>query len=240
MERLSLRSRNALKPAAPPTVCCIYPHYVDKLRLINFPPNLLPAFRIAIQTSWNKGIQSEGINDQKTCYEVKLRGYPWSVTKNSVVAIGSCRLATSIMRFMLSHGWGLELATHLQFRSGQDSWFFRKTSQETHVVMCGISFSSQDKIRVIDGSPEVSQAVGSTIENHWFRGLQLQRVHCEAEEFKLKGRPWTSSHEKTHASALIMYLIESLRNVGWNLYASVGTATGGTEMDSWILQKSRP
>ncbi|CAM6096868.1 unnamed protein product [Calypogeia fissa] len=246
MDRLALHSRSPYrqKVPPPPTACCIYPYSVDKLRLINVPRNLLPAFRIAVQTSWTRGIQSEGMNDTKTCYEVKLKGYPWPMgAQKSAIAVESCRLTTSIMRFMLSHGWGLELSTHLQFKNRQDCWFFRKKAQETHVVMCGVSFSSQDKIRVVDGSPEVTQAVKSTIENHWDKGLQQHSLHCEAEEFRLKGRPWTCRHDKRQAYALLMYLIDELKSARWILYASVGTGTswkGGAEMDTWILKKSKP
>lgn len=243
MDYLPLRSDRHTISARSPPFCCIFPSLHDRLGLINVPENLMPGLRSAIQSAWSDGIQSEGSNETRACYEIKLRGDPWWMKSSKRAE--SCRLAASIMRFMLSHGWALELSTHTQIIISQDSWFFRKKPLETNAVMCGILFDSQDMIRVVDGAPEVIQAVRSTIENHWYKGLQMHRVHDGADEFKLKGYPWQNSKDNARASAIVMYLADALKSEGWSLYASVGISSRGapehyTEMKTWILKTSKP
>lgn len=59
-------------------VCSIQFSKTDRIRINgipNFPENLIPIVRTAIETGWTKGIQSEG--DFHGAYEFKVSGNPW-------------------------------------------------------------------------------------------------------------------------------------------------------------------
>ena len=70
-------------------VVCIAPGSSDKLVLMNHNPKVVQAVQSAIASTWHRGIQDfqEGMHDNHTFHEFKLKGNPWwSATDETVEA----------------------------------------------------------------------------------------------------------------------------------------------------------
>lgn len=229
------------------SVVCISLHETDKLRVMNMSAEMVDSLRGVIQSSWTRGIKSEG--SYAVSYEFKLGGRPW--LGQGEEAVDARRLIARILGFMLQRGWVLVVATDVSRKEHtKDSLFFRSQPVPPQAaVTAAISFNMTDRVRVIDGTEELAQVVRSCIQNCWSRGLQGERIYNGVPEFKMHGRPWEPSGEgKMVTRMFVAQLIGALDGAGWEVYTSVDISygTGGQSgengrtpirsMDSWVLR----
>jgi hypothetical protein len=124
-------------------------HMEDRLRFLNFPEHVLGMCRYAVQSSWKRGIQSEG--DYGGSWEFKLQGHPWRGSGDD--AVQARRLVTAILRTLHSQGWVLMLSTDISKKNrDKDTLMFRhQVPAPADCDWCCIGFSKRDRIKFIDG-----------------------------------------------------------------------------------------
>ncbi|CAF0821383.1 unnamed protein product [Adineta ricciae] len=96
----------------------------DKLRLINVPPELIPAVR---QSLGQEIIQREEWRDGGHAYQFKLRGNPW--ISNGEDATNTRLRLLSLLDCFIQYGWVLHASIDIsQGHEGRDvdSWFLRR------------------------------------------------------------------------------------------------------------------
>ena len=88
---------------------CITLNMMDRIRLINFPPQYIDVARRAILANWPLGIQEE--RPYGRSIEFKLRGTPWLFRLHG--ADDSRRLMLGMLETLYDSGWVLHTAVDL-------------------------------------------------------------------------------------------------------------------------------
>ncbi|KAG0350884.1 hypothetical protein BGX24_007998 [Mortierella sp. AD032] len=100
-----------------------------------------------------------------------------------------------------------------------------------------ISFGSSNKVKVIDGSQDVVEAVRQAIKAQWINGIQRDEPRQTAHEFKLLGSPWYPNGSETVFSRMMLtQILSNLRVLGYKLYTSVDISAGSGDTESWIFR----
>ncbi|KAJ4336926.1 hypothetical protein N0V95_008475 [Ascochyta clinopodiicola] len=204
-------------------------HAVDDLRFLHFPPQVIDQCRATILGVWKDGIQKErmyGISQ-----EFKLSGYPWSAMGSA--AMEACRLIAALLGTLRDLGWVLSLNTDVSKNADdKDSLIFRHQSPAPAPCdWCSISFSRGDRIRLIDASPEVCQALPVRLGQEWV--TKVSEYAPGIQDIKLHGYPWTASGKDTmRVRELLLTMMETLEEEGWTVYASIDQSVSGGQNTS--------
>lgn len=234
-------------------VCCVCIQSTDKLRMIGMPEEYWDDLRRVLETAWPPGIQREKWVD--AAREVKLNGNPWDGEGED--SIQCRRLVVALVGFLESRGWVLEAASCLNRKSAsKDSLLFRRPSDKASENappakadsggkpdICSVSFSMNDRVRVIDVPASVADAIKDVIQSEWRHGMEKERWFNGVPEYKLNGSPWNAEGDETvQANFLVSKLMRALRAIGWKVHASVGITNGkeGRDLDTWILKRITP
>jgi len=215
---------------------CVSMNMSDRLRLIQFPAEVIDLTRTAIKSAWPKGIQEE--RNYYGAHEFKLRGNPWRGQSGD--AIPSRSLMCTVLATLYNLGWVVLHSTDISKKQlDKDSILFRH--QMGPVIPCtwlSISFNRGDLLRLIHAPPEMIPAFRSMF------GPLLQsegwKVSGVAYEFKCRGYPWfAAGSEAVSTRVLLLSMLSVLESQGFKLYASLdqNTGPGGesniSETDSW-------
>ncbi|KAJ4987502.1 hypothetical protein SVAN01_06959 [Stagonosporopsis vannaccii] len=210
-------------------------HAADDLRFLHFPPQVVDQCRNTVQSVWKGGIQREGAYGNS--YEFKLSGYPWSAMGSD--AMDARRLVAALLGTLHSMGWVLTLNTDVSKTiSDKDTLLFRYQSPApVPCDWCSISFSRADRLRLIDASPEVCQALPARLGQEWVS--KVSQYAPGIQEIKFHGYPWSAGGKETmRTRELLLTMLATLEEDGWTVYASIDqSASGGaqntSETDSW-------
>jgi hypothetical protein len=191
-------------------------HEGDCIRILQFPQKDIDALRGVIKQLWAKGIKKERLF-YSSCYEFKLRGYPWNGSSwTGSESIPSRILMREIFAYLFSVGWILHA-------SNNDTLIFRQ--QQTSPPECdwiSITFDRDDRLRLIGASTELIALFRDMLKS---MGLLQDEFWKEKEnnawEFKIKGRPWSFFREDmVKGSLLLLRIVETLETHGWSLYSN--------------------
>ncbi|KAF2104546.1 hypothetical protein NA57DRAFT_63009 [Rhizodiscina lignyota] len=208
-------------------------HMSDKLRLMDFPPEMIDLTRSIIRNFWPLGIQEE--RPYEEFYEFKMCGYPWTGGPSGLLAR---RLMRCLFEAFYNFGWVLATSTNVYIKeSAKDTLIFRQQDPKpAKREWTSISFAHSDSIRVIDAPPELIHSIEA------YLGPAVKHlVDNEIPgvwEAKLHGSPfWRTSGETMLAPRLLMFLTACLERHGYTVYASIQQKTNQsdhrTETDTW-------
>lgn len=113
-------SSSSTTPAFRSHFACITLNMMDRIRLINFPPQYIDVTRRAILDNWSLGIQEERPYGRSA--EFKLRGTPWIFRLHG--SDDSRRLILGILEALYDSGWILQAAVDLS-KKDQDKGTLR-------------------------------------------------------------------------------------------------------------------
>lgn len=205
-------------------------HATDDLRFLKFPPQVVDQCRNTVQSVWKGGIQREGTYGNS--YEFKLSGYPWSAMGSD--AMDARRLVAALLGTLHSMGWVLTLNTDVsKTLSDKDTLLFRHQSPAPAPCdWCSISFSRADRLRLIDASPEVCQALPARLGQEWVS--KVSQYAPGIQEIKFHGYPWSAGGKETmRVRELLLTMLATLEEEGWTVYASIDqSASGGGQNTS--------
>jgi hypothetical protein len=212
-------------------------HMSDRIRLMQFPPDVCAAVRQNINVSWPNGIQAE--REYYGSLEFKMKGYPWSPVGED--AIFARRLTRGIMATLYAHGWILYISSDISMKQGdKDNLFFRH--QEPAPAPCewfSITFSRGDRLRLIDAPQAVVDDV-IAVMRPYTQSHQPYKV-ANVYEIKFNGYPFMASGGDTMTSRMMcLQLFAVFEQHGYTVYASIDQKYGGEhgqETDSWHLSK---
>ncbi|KAF2262908.1 hypothetical protein CC78DRAFT_294841 [Lojkania enalia] len=207
-------------------------HMEDRLRFLQFPPNIVEICRQTIKTIWMRGIQTERL--YAGSQEIKLYGKPWRGHADE--AIAARRLICRLLAALHGEGWVLTLSTDISKKNAdKDTLLFRhQNPAPAECDWCCIGFSRSDRIRFIDVPAEVYNIFASKLPNN---RLQSRGQHSPGVyEFKIYGRPWWADGTDTMiVRGMLLSLLEALEEEGWTVYASIDQKNSGenyTETDT--------
>ncbi|KAF9700859.1 hypothetical protein EKO04_000211 [Ascochyta lentis] len=213
-------------------------HSNDDLRFMHFPTEVVDQCRSTVLGVWKGGIQKERMYGNSQ--EFKLSGYPWSAMGSD--AMEACRLIGALLGTLRSLGWVLSLNTNVsQNLANKDSLIFRYQSPAPAPCdWCSISFSRTDRIRLIDVSPEVCQALPARLGQEWVS--KTSQYAPGIQEVKLHGYPWAAGGKDTmRVRELLLTMLETLEEEGWTVYASIDQSMSSqntSETDTVSILKS--
>ncbi|KAJ8118958.1 hypothetical protein OPT61_g159 [Boeremia exigua] len=209
-------------------------HSTDDLRFLYFPPQVIDQCRNTVQGVWRGGIQRESMYGNSQ--EFKLSGYPWSAMGSD--AMEARRLVAALLGTLHTMGWVLTLNTDVsKSPSDKDTLLFRYQSPAPAPCdWCSIAFSRSDRIRLVDSSPEVCQALQTRLGQDWVS--KVSQYAPGIQEIKFHGYPWSAGGKETmRVRELLLTMLTTLEEEGWTVYASIDqSASGGdntSETDSW-------
>lgn len=241
-------SSSSTKKEAPPEVniapafrtnfACVSLHMSDRIRLMQFPPEVCDAVRNSLRQSWPMGIQGE--REYYGSLEFKMKGYPWSPAGED--AIHARRLTRGIMATLYSYGWILYISSDVSMKQGdKDNLFFRH--QEPAPAPCewfSCTFSRGDRLRLIDAPQAVVDDVIAVLSLHTqsHEPYKVGGVY----EIKFNGYPFMASGGDTMVSRMmVLQMFAVFEQHGYTVYASIDQKYGGehgTECDSWHLSRN--
>lgn len=204
-------------------------HSNDDLRFLHFPPQVVDLCRNIILGVWKGGIQREGMYGNSQ--EFKLSGSPWSAEGSNTM--GARRLIAALLGTLHDLGWVLTLNTDVSKKiNDKDTLLFRYQSPAPAPCdWCSISFSRSDKIRLIDASPEVCQALSARLGQEWVS--DVSQYAPGIMEIKLHGYPWSAGGKETmRVRELLLTMLGTLEEVGWIVYASIDQSMSGGQYTS--------
>ncbi|KAK3845225.1 MAG: hypothetical protein J3R72DRAFT_521203 [Linnemannia gamsii] len=224
-----------------PQFCCITLNESDKIRLIGGHPELVSHLRAGINRSWPGKISAE--QNYYGAHEFKMHGSPWLAYGSEHVP--ARRLALEVVRVMVKQGWNLVQSVDVSRKEmDKDSMFFETVDPNSvtgldlqNLDMFCISFGSSNKVKVIDGSQDVVEAVRQAIKAQWINGIRRDEPRQAAHEFKLLGCPWYPNGSETVLSRMMLaQILSNLRVLGYKLYTSVDISGGSGDTESWIFR----
>lgn len=206
----------------------------DRIRLLNFPPEINDLIRQAIITTWVRGVQAE--RDYGGSYEFKLKGNPWTGWSDD--SIHARRLVRNIFEGLLNNGWVLALSTDISKKtSDKDTLIFRH--QDPAPSTCEwttIAFSRQDRVRLIDAPPRLVEDVVKALGLITKKASSHDRI-AGVYDIQLSAYLWWATGEDAvTARRVLLQLMEVLEAHGFTVYASVDQGNGSedsTETDTW-------
>lgn len=205
-------------------------HSSDDLRFLRFPPEVVDQCRNTVLSVWRRGIQKEGMYGNS--HEFKLSGYPWLSTGSD--AMDARRLLPALLGTLHSMGWVLSLNTDVsKSPNDKDTLLFRYQSPAPAPRdWCSISFSRSDRMRLIDISPEVCQALPARLGQEWVS--KVNQYSPGIQEIKFHGYPWSTGGKRTmQVRELLLTMLGVLEEEGWTVYASIDqNASGGDQGSS--------
>ncbi|KAJ7635048.1 hypothetical protein FB45DRAFT_1142854 [Roridomyces roridus] len=224
-------------------------HMGDRLRLLNFPPEIIAIIRQTISTSWPRGLQSEMLYHGS--HEFKLRGYPWR--GHGEEGILSRRLMSRILSSLQTAGWLLTVVTDVSKKlTDLDTLVFRHAPSDRPDTSAGLEwlcvhFSMGDKLKLIDAPEDIKQAIVGLS-----RRMQMLQLHKpyqgkgnagNAYEIKMVGYPWLATGGETMlARQFVLALLGILEEHGWSIYASIDQKAQGEDsgdLDTWHCVKTK-
>ncbi|KAF5023541.1 hypothetical protein F66182_4408 [Fusarium sp. NRRL 66182] len=187
----------------------------DRIILINFSEAEIAAIHEAVRTNWQRGI--DRVQPRGSSREIKLKGRPWTHTKNGDEP--AILLTLRMMEALYGLGWVLYSAIEVTKKiATKDSLVFRKqdhTPQPCDWIT--VSFHSGDKLKILNSPPAdlVNDIVGAFVAH-----LQRYELTPERAKLKFKGWPWSpGSQEAVNTQVKLLSLLEVLEQHGFTLYA---------------------
>ncbi|KAJ7635020.1 hypothetical protein FB45DRAFT_1025921 [Roridomyces roridus] len=201
-------------------------HMGDRLRLLNFPPEIIAIIRQTISTSWPRGLQSEMLYHGS--HEFKLRGYPWR--GHGEEGILSRRLMSRILSSLQTAGWLLTVVTDVSKKL---------TDLDTRPRI------DQTRLKLIDAPDDIKKAIVGLSQR-----MQMLKLHKpyqgagNAYEITMLGYPWLATGGETMlARQFLLALLGVLEEHGWSIYASIDqTAKIGEnsgDLDTWHCVRTK-
>ncbi|KAH9906767.1 hypothetical protein F4778DRAFT_723301, partial [Xylariomycetidae sp. FL2044] len=230
-------------------------HLYDRLRILSFPPALIPTIRALIQAHWPRGIQEE--RPYGPSFEFKLRGNPWSGHGSD--AVTSRRLISRVLRALYAEGWILHISTDVSCKPrGTDTMVFRRRRlgvgpgsavpppppTPPPCEWTCLSFVNTDRILLVDAPDDLVVALRSMLATRgWMRSGNNNNTYPGAHELRLLGQPWYASGEETmRARQLVLDMVALLERHGWDVYATVDQKAapqdaGIVDTDTWHCRR---
>ena len=104
-----------------------------------------------------------------------------------------------------------------------------------------ISLHMDDRIRLLQFSQELRNAVRTSILNTWPEGIQNEREFHGSWEFKMSGYPWVpSGDDAIHARRLTRGIMQTLYSHGWVLYISTDISQNQGDKDNLFFRHHDP
>lgn len=200
----------------------------DRMTLLYAGQQEIDIVRQSILTFWN-GINQEKVklevqNSPLTCYEFKLRGYPFTMLGDTQSSIQIRRMTSKILFDLYNIGWKLMISSDLSRYSDLTTWIFQRHSNPpANVPFFTIGFSSTDKIQINDCPANILQLIRDLVRKLWYRQIQKDEMISEGTHvIKLQGTPWglVNKDESCHARHLVRELIQLLANNQFTLYGN--------------------
>lgn len=149
-------------------------------------------------------------------------------------AMEARRLVAALFGTLHSMGWVLTLNTDVsKTLSDKDTLLFRYQSPAPAPCdWASISFSRSDRIRIVDASPEVNQALPARLGQEWVS--KVSQYAPGIQEIKFHGYPWAAGGKETmRVRELLLTMLSTLEEEGWTVYASIDqSASGGSQNTS--------
>jgi len=209
----------ALCPSEKDELWVLGPHFDSK----EPDKDIVEAVEAAIKDHWPEGAsrkfkagQIPGLGSFKMC------GTPWWA--DGQAAVHTRILVLKIMESLLQAGWLCIDAMDIFNQLADKSLFvFRKCNPVT-TNMVAISFNQSDRIRLMNGNPEMQTALEKTIKNQW--NIQKSSEYGPSYEWKLEGKPWDEGF--FHNKALALFLLHAMTELGWVLICSADISAKST------------
>lgn len=219
------------------TIASLSLHMTDRIRLLQFPPQIQTLIHDTIRQNWERGIQD--IRDYHGSHEIKIKGTPWRGYSDE--AIFARQLMQKLLENLFNAGWIMALNTDISKKQlDLDTLIFRY--QDPAPQPCQwmtIAFSRTDRLRFLSAPQEV---VGDML-NVLGPSIQSHAAHSKVAsvyDIKIKGYPWAATGGETvRARMMILKMLETLERHGFTVYASIDQKTGAggdshqTETDTW-------
>ena len=111
---------------------CLAPADVDRLRMLNFPPDMARHIRALAEKAYLPGVADE-LHRDASCHELELSGVPW--TQNSSYSLHARSMLLRLLREAHAHGWRLAASADVSakfvhqengpdYPVDVDAWFF--------------------------------------------------------------------------------------------------------------------
>ncbi|KAJ7635052.1 hypothetical protein FB45DRAFT_1002481 [Roridomyces roridus] len=218
IEKQLLNSTQAVPESmSSPTFASLSLHEYDRIRLLDFPPEIIATLRTTITSHWPYGLQSE-TPDYHGGHEFKLRGNPWRGAGTDGVFCRRLilRLLKALHRTGLVQAHGPRYTRIPLARPGGGG-------REGGPGLDVHALSKGDKLKLIDAPEDLRKAVidiaGRTgmLQRH-----QPYQGAGDAYEIKLLGYPWHARGGDTMvARRFVLALMGVLEGNGWSVYASI-------------------
>ncbi|KAG8358070.1 hypothetical protein FVEN_g4015 [Fusarium venenatum] len=104
-----------------------------------------------------------------------------------------------------------------------------------------ITINKHDRIRLMNFTQVEVQAVKQVVKTRWKPGLAQTRPYGESTEIWVRGRPWAyDSNGNDDARRLILWILETLFDLGWVVQCSLDITRKSESKDSLIFRKQDP
>lgn len=211
-------------------------HMTDRIRLLDFPQEIVDLVRNVLQRNWQRGIQQECV--YYGSYEFKLYGRPWSISMDVQQAIDARRLIRHLFAALYDVGWILALSTDVSRKQAdKDTLIFRhQTPAPAKCEWMSIDFARGDRIRIMDAPQSVLDAVNTQLQPAIQEHVRPKVIGMW--ELKLHGYPWRAvGGETMNARRTLLQLFMVLERFGFTVYASIDqestTQDNSSEADTW-------
>ena len=178
-----------------------------------------------------------GIQSSATCEQLDVQGDVFSrdtLSNLNVSLSGSEWFEVEIPTW----GDGMVSYTGLTQKSKGDPRFcgprcasisvFQKLDAPAPCDWCSISFSRSDRMRLIDISPEVCQALLARIGQEW--ASKVSECSAGIQEIKFHGYPWAAGWKETMRVRELLLTVPGVLEEGWTVYANIDqSASGGNQ-----------
>jgi hypothetical protein len=221
-------------------------NFLDRLRLIGAPIELVPQIRQIILSQWGK-IQNE--KDYYGALEFKLQGYPWANYDRDSQSVRSRQLMHGLLTCLISNGWNLLQGADISKSDGdKDVLFFENAPPDPEVQLIVMSLNLYDRIRLVYAPPDMKGVLQDAVTAGWPKGIQkVKEDYYGAFEIKMHGNPWIRANlgsESISRCILLSQIIANFKAKGYKLYASLDMTGGSGETDqdveTWVFRKIGP
>ncbi|GKU05674.1 hypothetical protein FLAG1_08577 [Fusarium langsethiae] len=104
-----------------------------------------------------------------------------------------------------------------------------------------MTLNMNDRIRLINFTQVEVEAVKQVVKTRWKPGLVQTRPYGESTEVWVRGRPWANdSNGNDDARRLILWILETLFDLGWVMQCSLDITRKSDSKDTLIFRKQDP
>uniref|UniRef100_A0A914CCP8 Uncharacterized protein n=1 Tax=Acrobeloides nanus TaxID=290746 RepID=A0A914CCP8_9BILA len=195
----------------------------NRIRLFECPQEVFTKIEnIILDGKWLDGGVREIKPSYMGCSEIIFQSTPFheSSSENAPTQL----MFLTIFEELKKMGWKICGALQLSLATFDKATILFETCQAAETKYFGLVPCCSDTIRLIKVRGSVTTQIREMIINQWGKGIQSESsINCGVE-FKLRGFPFASRDLTADAHCgrhLLIFIIEKLRSLGWNLVCSM-------------------